>query len=467
MKEVDKNKEQKSKNTKDSAGKMSNQKKMIIGLSIATGILGASTIGLGVAYGITQGQAMGYSNQLENIYKKNYYEVVESVNSADMNISKVLASNEQSYQAKMLAELAQTAKEIQANIASLPLSSDSVAQIVRFINQMSGYTQTLEKKVSEGGTLSENDLDTLKAMHDSLTDMKRYLNRMSDRMIKNYSIMKSSSRMSDGIDEFSTDFGQVKASDADFPTMIYDGPFADSIVNQKVKGLTGNEVSKEEAYKAVDSMFKNISNIKYSGQTNGKFSTYDFVVLNSDNQKVFVQVTKIGGNILTVSGNVMTETKNISFEQAEKIALDFAKENGVEDATVVWSDELQSQAYFNVAPKQSGIILYPDLVQIKVDMSNSNVIGYVSVPYWTNHTTRNLEKAGASIDTAREHIDSSFTIKNERLVLAPLDYGREVLCYEFECERNGSTYYIYINAVTNIEENILKVVKTSDGSKLM
>ena len=158
---------------------------------------------------------------------------------------------------------------------------------------------------------------------------------------------------------------------------------------------------------------------------------------------------------------------NISFEQAQKIAIDFAKENDVEDASVVWSEELDSQAYFNIAPKQRGIILYPDLVKVKIDMENGNVIGYDSMAYWTNHAERNLGTAKVSKESARAEVDDSFETNDGRLVLAPLDYNREVLCWEFECQRNVSTYYIYINAESGIEENILKVVETSDGSKLM
>ena len=61
---------------KDNMGKEKREKKnkykgAVIGLSIATGILGASTIGLGIAYGVSMSQADEYSTQLENIYKKN------------------------------------------------------------------------------------------------------------------------------------------------------------------------------------------------------------------------------------------------------------------------------------------------------------------------------------------------------------------------------------------------------------
>lgn len=442
-------------------------KNAVIGLSIATGVLGLSTLGFGIGYGISMSQANSYSLQLENIYKKNYYELVDTVNTADMNISKLLASNNQDYQAKMLSDVAQGAKEMQSNIASLPLSSDNIVESVRFINQMSGYAQVLQEKLASGGELTESDLSTLNDMHESLTEMKKYLNQMSERMIYGYNILSESSRINGDHDNFSLDFAQIQSDDTQYPTMIYDGPFSDSVVNQKVKGLQGSEISKEEAYKIVDSFFKNIASLQYQGQTNGKFNTYNFSILNTDNQKIYVQVTKIGGKILTVSGNIESDVKNIDYQQAEKIALDFAKENGIEDATVVWHEELNDETYFNIAPKQKNIILYPDLVKVKIDLENGNVIGYDAMSYWLNHTDRALSSASVTVEVAKANVDSSFEVKNERLVLAPLDYNREVLCWEFECERNGATYYIYINANTNVEENILKVVKTSDGSKLM
>lgn len=458
-----------SQNKQKNQEKKENKRKngVIIGLSIATGVLALSTLGFGIGYGVTLSQANNYSIQLENVYRRNYYELVESVNSTDMKISKLLASSSEEYQAKMLTEISQSAKEMQSNVASLPLSSDAITTSVRFINQMSGYTQILEEKLAQGGTLSESDLQTLNEMHDVLTEMKRYLNRMSQDMSEGYSIIDASSRTSGDFDEFTSEFAQMKSSGTDYPTMIYDGPFSDSVVNKKIVGLNGSEISKEEAYQKVDSLFKNIVNLQYQGESEGNFSTYNFTLLNSDNSKLYVQVTKIGGHILTVSGNAETDAAKIDIEQAEKIALDFAKENGVENAEIVWSEVLNAQAYFNITPKQDEIILYPDLVKVKVDLEFGDVIGYDAMTYFTNHTNRTLTKVAVSKSDANKKVSDTFEIKGERVVLAPLDYNREVLCYEIEAERNGATYYIYINAETGVEENILKVVKTSDGSKLM
>ena len=64
----------------------------IIGLSVASGILGLTTLGLGIGYGITNAQYKNATTQLESVYKRNYYALAENVNSCDTDISKLLAA---------------------------------------------------------------------------------------------------------------------------------------------------------------------------------------------------------------------------------------------------------------------------------------------------------------------------------------------------------------------------------------
>ena len=282
-------------------------------------------------------------------------------------------------------------------------------------------------------------------------------------MRNGYSILKASNEMDGDLNSFTVDFNQIKANDVDYPTMIYDGPFSDSVVNQKIKGLTGSEVTEEEAGEMLGKVFKDLTSYSYNGRTEGKFQTYNFDVITSDNQELYAQVTIQGGHLLTVSGQNVSDVKNIDMATGEKIAKEFAKSNDIENPEIVWSEELNNQAYFNIAPKENGIILYPDLVKVKVDLEYGNVIGYDAISYYTNHTDRTL---GSASDVSVS-IPSGFKIVTKRLVLAPLDYNREVLCYEYQCEKEGITYYFYFNAKTGAEENILKVVETTDSSKLM
>lgn len=443
------------------------QKRAIVALAIATGVLGTTTMGLSVGLATTQNKLSQSQVQLENVYKRNYYDLVDSVNTADTNISKLMASSNETYQAKMLRELSQSAKEMQDSIASLPLQGDGVLQSVRFINQMSGYTQILEEKLANGGQLSVEDVDTLSQMHEVITQMKQHLNKMSYQMFEDYDILENSFPSNDSYGQFSGDYSQINEDGTDYPTMIYDGPFSDSVVNQKVKGLTGKMLSSDEVLAKVKEVFKNEKTARYQGQTDGRFSTYNFEIETFDNQMLYVQATKQGGHILTVSGNAKTATKTLDIENAKTVALNFAKLNGIENGEIVWFQELDNQAYFNITPTQNSVVLYPDLVKVKVDMDLGDVIGYDAISYWTNHTGRTLDLSGISKQEAEQKIDNSFEIKNQRVVLSPLDFNREAVCWEFECERDGATYYIYINHKTGKEENILKVVETEDGSKLM
>lgn len=438
-------------------------KSAVVGLSLAVAILGATTLGLGVAYGVTQDKADAYGTQLESVYQKNYYELVDNVNNADMEMSKLLNATNSTYQKKMLTEINSATKNMQNNIALLPLTGEDVLESVRFVNQLSGYTTVLEEKLANGESLTEEELSTLQELHKALIGMKDNLNRISMDMRKGYSILVASNEMEGELNAFTINFNQIKANDVDYPTMIYDGPFSDSIVNKKVVGLTGSEVTEEEAGEILNKVFKDITSYSYTGQTNGRFQTYNFDIETSDEQDLFAQVTMKGGRLLTVSGQNVSDVKNVDMTTGEKIALEFAKNNGIENAEVVWSEELNNQAYFNIAPKESGVILYPDLVKVKVDLEYGNVIGYDAISYYTNHTTRSL---GSKSDI-NPSIPSGFTVKLVRLVLAPLDYNREVLCYEYQCEKEGITYYFYFNAKTGEEENILKVVETTDSSKLM
>lgn len=450
-----------SKNKKYSKG-------LVIGLSIAVGVLGVTSIGFATAYGIAQSTSSEYSLQLENVYQKNLYDLVESVNNTETKLSKILAASEGSLQKKLLVEVSQNAELAENSISSLPISQNSLADSVKFINQMGAYTQTLADKLAQGEDLTKSDLQTLSQLHESVADMKIQINKFVKKVQKNYSILQQSLNLDGDFNNFTIDFSSIKGDSVDYPTMIYDGPFSDSQLDETVKGLKGELFNKEQCKKEVEKAFKNYASIDYSGEINSRFETFTYHLVNTDNQKLFVQVSKIGGHIITVSGQSSTlSERKIGYEDAKKIALDFAAENGIENAEVVWHDQIDSDVYLNIAPTQNGIILYPDLVKVKVDLTSSTIVGYDASSYFQNHIARVLKAPAKTANSFISKIPSKFEVVSTALVLAPLDYGREVICFEYECTLNGATYYIYLNADTGKEENVLKVIQTTDGSKLM
>lgn len=440
----------------------------VIGLSIATGVLALSTIGLGVGVAISQSQAMSYRGDLESVYQKSMYELVDSVNSTETKLAKVLSSDGSAYQKKMLLEVSKNTNEAQGYISSLPLSQSDIQETVKMVNQISGYTSTLAEKLSAGGTLTESEMDTLADIHQNIVQMKQELNTLSRKMENGYNLMDESLDFDGDMNMLTQELEKMHDVDVDYPTMIYDGPFSDSVVSAQIKGLSGANINQDEALERINSSFKNLSSVEFENQTSGRFETFNFRATNSDDENLYIQVTKIGGHILTVSGAGNSDREvEVNYDQAKKIALDFAKSNGIEEGEVVWTDTIYDQTYFNIAPVENGVVIYPDLVKVKVDLTSGTVVGYDATTYFTNHTDRSIGSALVSKDSVAKSVPSDFETTLSRLALVPLEYNRDVLCWEFECERGDEVYYFYFNAKTGEEENILKVIKTDDGSKLM
>ena len=461
-------KEQKSNNVHSSKEKSVKKKnKIITALSIATAVLGLSTIGFGIGFAITDSKAMEYKSDLENVYQSNFYSLLDNVNNLETKMTKILNSSSSAYQRKTLLEVSKNASEAEIAVASLPFSQSDIDETVKMVNQISGYTSTLAETLANGGSLTQDDMATLEDIEQSVMSLKTQLNEFANKIRDNYSIIDASMDIDTNSNAFSRSLASLKDNDVEYPTMIYDGPFSDSVVNSKVKGLSGEKVTKSEAKENVAKFFKTAATIESSGETKGRFETYNFTVKNADDEMLFVQVTKIGGHILTISGAGQNGKGSIDMEEAKNIALDFATQNGIENASVVWSDSIGSDVYLNIAPQSQNIVLYPDLVKVKVNMASGTIVGYDATSYFTNHVDRVLDKGSLSFAQAQEKLPKKFKLISSRYALTPLDYNREVVCIELQAHDEGNTYYFYYNVENGIMENVLKVIETDNGNLLM
>ena len=439
-------------------------------LSIALCIVSALLIISTVLWLVNMNRNNSVSAQMENVYQRNFYDLIDNVNNAEVKLGKVLASDYDSYTEKMLSEISKNANSASYNLSNLPISLNGIDETKKFINQVGGYTDSLAQKLDRGEKLTQAELDTLEDIHYSIVLLKDNLAEFNDQiMTKGYNIFKEGSLVDGDYNNFTLKIQGVKTSDVEYPTMIYDGPFSDSEYNKEIKGLNANEVTVEDAKKAIKDIYLNVSDedIKYLAETNGKFTTFDFSVSINDTISMYVQVTKNGGKILTVSGYGDSDAKNISLIDSITKVKEIAKKQTGVTFDCVWSDIVGNDAYLNLAPVQNGVVLYPDLIKAKVDLGSGEMIGYSASSFYTNHTKRTIESATFEKVKADAKIPKNLTIQMSRLCLAPIEYGEEVLCYEYECTKNNEKYYIYINATTGVTENILKVVETSDGNTLM
>lgn len=447
-----------------------NQKRTRTAWIVAVSVLSALLALFMVLYFSERNANQNNISSLENIYTKNFYDLIDNVNNTENKLAKALNATDSKMQAKYLREVSNNTRLAEININSLPYSSGDFAESLAFINQLSGYSETLSKNLEKGQSLSNKDLQSLEDVYDSILYMKDILADMNAKMWDGYKITTESKKFEGENNAFTNSLSKIKNVDVEYPTMIYDGPFSDSVVSKEVKGLNESEVSQETAEENLLKIFTALTaeNIEYQGEATGRFETYNFSCKNAEEKEfLYVQMTKKGGHLLTATSYSDKQAEDLSIQNASEIALNFVKRAGIENPKVVWSDEIGGNAYINIAPIENNYILYPDLVKVKIDLANGDVLGYEATGYYTNHTKRNFVSASITKQEAQKFVPSKYVIKEVRLALIPLEYNREVFTYEISATMGGDEYYFYYNVENGQEENILKVLKTNNGNLLM
>ena len=64
-------------------------------------------------------------------------------------------------------------------------------------------------------------------------------------------------------------------------------------------------------------------------------------------------------------------------------------------------------------------------------------------------------------------ISADIDISSSRICIVPIGTKAEKLCYEFSGDYNGSTYYVYIDAISGRQVEMFKVIESTEGQLLM
>lgn len=404
---------------------------------------------------------------LENVYQKSLNDLVKNIDDVEVGISKLVATNNSKTQKKILDDLYVNCVLASANLSQLPISSNKVISVTNFINTCGGYMYSLSEKIDSGNTLNDSDFNNVESLLGQskivLYDITNFISSLSyDYLVLN------NVTLSDGENsEFTAGLTSNENTVSKEPSLIYDGPFSESVVNKKINGLPETIISKEEGDKKANSLLKyfNGFSVKYLGDTTGKFETYNYSLSQNENV-LFVQISKRGGVLLNITSSNIGGNKNLTKFECEKIAKSIAYEFGFADLYSVWDLELNNVIYINLAPIYDGVIYYPDLIKVKIDKTSGVIIGWEAQNYAYNHVEREDFPNGIGILIGEQLLNNKLTVIERNYSVIPNEFSGESYAYEYICSWDEYTYYIYLDAITGEELNILRVVKTTNGDLL-
>ena len=430
---------------------------------VAVHALGVGAIvGLSVALYFSQDKIemqAKYQNQMESVYAKAYYNLLDGVNDVDTTMAKLSVAKSEEKQEALLYEIWCASTLIEEYLATFENQDEGVRTAVKFVNQLGDYSLYLAGKLSRGESLDENDRETLRKMRPMADALKESLKKVGTDLDGGKLFLEE-----DGVlESFASAFSTFSEPDFNYPEMIYDGPFSDALETRVAKGLEGQkEITEEEGAAIISKLFDGATDVKHIGRFEGYIPTENYS-FTYDGHPAYVQLSVRGGKVVNFTLSSTTEDGDTAVSEAGQIAIDFAEKLGFQNMQVVWSATAHGHTYVNLAPVVEGIILYPDLVKVKID--GDKVVGFDSAHHAYNHRDRHLPKPAIGEDEARKNL-SVTPVRSGRLALIPDGGEKETLCYEYECEAEG-TYFIYIDALTGAETEILYVIDDVDMGESM
>ena len=118
----------------------------------------------------------------------------------------------------------------------------------------------------------------------------------------------------------------------------------------------------------------------------------------------------------------------------------------------------------NYAYEQDDVIIYPDLIKVKVALDNGDILGIETTGYLNNHEKRNINTNDViSKEKAKEKINKNLEIQSERLAIIPTEYETEIFCWEIKGRINDRDFLIYVNVKTGDIEDVLVITDTANG----
>lgn len=416
-----------------------------------------------------------YTTATHNQYNFALYELIDYVQNVENYLAKSTITSTPQHGAETLSKVWREANLAQAYLAQLPVSSIELASTAKFLNQVSEYSYSLSRKNIYNEKLSQDDLDNLKQLHDYSRDLKNILDQLSidmnegriswDELTKDTEIAFAKQ-----VDNLSAaTFKNLDENFGEYAGLIYDGAFSEHMESSDKKGLTGEEIDEEKAKQiAKDFIGENrISEINSSGLIeNGDIQVFDFNAKIKDgdnNNPLTISISKKGGHIVNMNYNRKVDIESISQEEANKIGKEFLKSRGIENMKETYYLKEDGIVTINYAYEQNGVVVYPDLIKIKIALDNGEVLGMETSGYLNNHTVRDISKVKISKEEAKSNLNKNLKITSEGLAIIPTEWKTEILCYEFKGKINDTDFLVYINAQTGREENILVIIDTPNG----
>lgn len=411
---------------------------------------------------------ISYATVVENDNNQALYEIVDRVQNTKIYLAKALISKDATHGLKTLSNIWREANLAMCYLVMLPIESQEIENTEKFLNQVSEYSYSLFNKNMNEENLNDEDMAKIQELYNYSNDLSNTLTEMLDELNNgtlNWEDLKNNTEDSE-ISQVSN-FDIVEENFHEYTGLIYDGAYSEHLTNSERKGLTGEEISEEQAKQIAEEFIgkDKIKETKNNGFVeNGNIPVYRFEIITNEDKTIGISISKKGGHIVFMNYDREISGENITEQEAIQKGKDFLGSKGYINMQETYSIKNSGFITINYAYKQEDVIIYPDLIKVKIALDNGEIIGIETMGYLNNHNIREIPTNLISEEEAIKDISKNTQKEVKGLAIIPTEFNTEILCYEIKGKINEIEFLTYINAQTGKEEDTLILINTENGT---
>lgn len=413
-----------------------------------------------------------YRTTIEYTYQRSLSELSDYFTSIKSTLTKGVYANTPPQQYGLASKLMVEAEGAKNALSQLPVSQSDSESIQKYLTQVSDFASFTIGVLSRDEELTEDNVSSMEKLAEYADVVAPQIEELSARFGDGSETIGKTVTLNSNITnnteesktEFDNSFVSISESFADYPSLIYDGPFADSVQNKTPKQTENAQECTPEQAKSAIAKFAGIdeTTVKYKETRQGVLPVYVFEAEN-----FYGTVTVKGCYICEMyfTGDTQILNGQIDFDTAVELAQQFFEQNEIHNMEENYYSLQNGIFTINFAYKESQTTCYGDLIKVGVSESDGSIISYNAQNYIMNHYERNVGSTPLTKQQAQQSVSSNLTVVSSKKALIPLANGKEVLCYEFTCTgKDDENVLVYINGETGLEEQIFILLQSDGGS---
>ena len=368
-----------------------------------------------------------YKKQLEyrqlsdNSYNMAFYELVDYVQNVEVYLAKALISNSPESGATSLSNVWREANLALTSLSQLPINTNELENTSKFLNQVSEYSYSLYTKNLRDEELSNEDMENIKNLHQYSVELENTLNQLSadlnnGRISFGELEKKGNSVFAKEVSNISKDsFSNLEQTFHEYSGLIYDGAFSEHITTKEKVGLTGENIDDETAKnKAIEFIGNNnIKEINSYGKSEGNINVFNFGITYNDDSTCTISISEKGGHLVYMDKNREVLSEVISEKEADNKAKEYLKSKGFNNMEETYYLKESGIVTINYAYVQENVLMYPDLIKVKVALDNGEILGIETTGYLNSHSERKIKEPKISVEKAKESLNKNLNIESE------------------------------------------------------